>query len=143
MRHFKSIDWFLYILILLLMVISIVVIFSITYHTPKQNLAISQAIYAIIGLGLLITFTLLDYRTLASASTVLYIIGVMLLILVLFLGRAKLGSTRWIDLGFFNFQPSEIFKIILILSLSKFLVRIEDFKIQHFMFSIVVIILGY
>jgi rod shape determining protein RodA len=141
MRNFKSIDWFLYILIFLLMVIGIVVIFSITYHTPKQNLAVSQAIYAVIGLGLLVTFTLLDYRTLASASTVLYIVGVLLLILVLLLGRAKLGSTRWIDLGFFNFQPSEIFKIILILALSNFLVRIEDFKIQHFVFYFFLIVL--
>ena len=83
MRHLKSIDLFLYILIILLMVIGIVVIFSITYHTPKQGLAVSQAIYAIIGLGLLVAFTLLDYRTLASTSTVMYIIGILLLILVL------------------------------------------------------------
>jgi rod shape determining protein RodA len=53
--------------------------------------------------------------------------------LVLVLGRTKLGSTRWIDFGFFNFQPSEIFKIILVLSLSHFLVRKEEISTIDFL----------
>lgn len=133
MRNFKSIDWILFSLIILLLIFGLVVIFSITYHTPKQNLGISQLIYAVLGIGLLVLFALIDYRTLSSASVILYFIGIALLILVLVLGRAKLGSTRWIDFGFFNFQPSEIFKVILILALSNFLVRKEEISVVDFL----------
>lgn len=133
MRHLKSIDWILYALIILLLIFGIVIIFSITYHTPKQNLAISQLIYIVLGLGLLVLFTSIDYRTLSSASTILYIIGLALLILVLILGRTKLGSTRWINFGFFNFQPSEIFKVILILTLSNFLAKKEEINRADFL----------
>jgi rod shape determining protein RodA len=76
---------------------------------------------------------MIDYRTLSSASVVLYFIGIALLILVLVLGKTKLGSTRWIDFGFFNFQPSEIFKVILILALSNFLVRKEEISVADFL----------
>ena len=133
MRRLKSIDWILYSFIILLLIFGLVVIFSITYHTPKQNLASSQLIYAALGLGLLVLFTAIDYRTLSSASIILYIIGIALLILVLILGRSKLGSTRWIDFGFFNFQPSEIFKVILILTLSNFLAKKEDIIVSDFL----------
>jgi rod shape determining protein RodA len=134
MRNLKSIDWILYSLIILLLIFGLVVIFSITYHTSKQSLGISQLIYAVLGIGLLVLFTLIDYRTLSSASVILYFIGIALLILVLILGRTKLGSTRWIDFGFFNFQPSEIFKVILILALSNFLVRKEEILVVDFLF---------
>lgn len=145
MRNLKSIDWVLYIIVLLLLIFGILVIFSITYHTPKQELAISQLIYGILGIFLLVIFTMIDYRTLSSASIILYFAGISLLILVLILGKTKLGSTRWIDFGFFNFQPSEIFKVILILTLSNFLSKKEniliiDFIIYLFMIALPVVL---
>ncbi len=76
-----------------------------------------------------------------SRSIALYIIGVALLILVLILGKTKLGSTRWIDFGFFNFQPSEIFKVILVLTLSNFLAKKEDVTIYNFITYLAMIIL--
>lgn len=133
MKNLKSFDWILFSLIILLLIFGLVVIFSITYHTPKQNLGTSQLIYAVLGIGLLVLFTMIDYRTLSSASVILYFIGIALLILVLVLGRTKLGSTRWIDFGFFNFQPSEIFKVILVLALSNFLVRKEEISVADFL----------
>ena len=141
MRNLKSIDWILYFIVLLLLIFGLVIIFSITYHTSSQNLVVSQAIYAILGLGLLVLFTLIDYRTLGSASNILYFIGLALLVLVLVLGRAKMGSTRWIDFGFFNFQPSEIFKIILILTLSNYLANKEEITFSNFMFYLVMVAL--
>lgn len=141
MRRLKSIDWVLCSLIILLLIFGLVVIFSITYQTPKQNLGISQLIYAILGLALLVLFTAIDYRTLSSASVVLYLIGIGLLILVLVLGKTILGSTRWIDLGFFNFQPSEIFKVILILALANFLVKKEDILVSDFLIYLALVAL--
>lgn len=141
MRNLRSFDWILFFLIILLLIFGLVIIFSITYHTSKQNLAISQLIYVFLGLGLFFIFTFLDYRTLSSASVILYFIGIALLILVLVLGRTKFGSTRWIDFGFFNFQPSEIFKIILILTLSNFLAKKESITLSDFIIYLIMIAL--
>jgi rod shape determining protein RodA len=45
------------------------------------------------------------------ASPVLYIVGVVLLAGVLIMGKIALGAQRWLDLGFFRFQPSELTKL--------------------------------
>jgi rod shape determining protein RodA len=44
-------------------------------------------------------------------STILYGIGVTLLVAVLIMGQIGKGAQRWLDLGFFRFQPSEMLKI--------------------------------
>jgi len=44
-------------------------------------------------------------------SAVLFSIGVVLLIAVLIMGQTSMGAQRWLDLGFFRFQPSEMIKI--------------------------------
>lgn len=132
MRGLKFFDWLLYLLVFVLVAIGVVIIFSITYYSGQEHLAISQLVFAIIGFVLMIIFTLLDYRTLSGAATVLYIVGIVLLVVVLILGQTELGSTRWIDLGFFRFQPSEIFKLILVLALSVFLSQKEKIEIPDF-----------
>jgi rod shape determining protein RodA len=50
----------------------------------------------------------------------IHFISIALLIIVLFFGKLKFGSQRWIDLGPFSLQPSELAKITFILVLSKF-----------------------
>lgn len=141
MKNLRSIDWVFYVLVLLLLIFGLIIIFSITYHTSKQNLGYSQLIYAFFGLALLVVFTLIDYRTLSSASLILYAIGIILLIFVLILGKSHLGSSRWINFGFFNFQPSEIFKVILILTLSNFLSKKEDLSYFDFLFYLFLVAL--
>ena len=48
--------------------------------------------------------------------------GILLLVLVPGIGASANGATRWIDLGFFQLQPSEFTKILLLLFFAKFLV---------------------
>ena len=55
-----------------------------------------------------------------------YWVFIFLLLLVFIIGDEVRGSKRWIDLYFLNFQPSEFFKIIFIIFLSKFLSLYED-----------------
>ncbi len=55
-----------------------------------------------------------------------YWIFIFLLLLVFLIGDEVRGSKRWIDLYFLNFQPSEFFKIIFIIFLSKFLSLYEE-----------------
>lgn len=82
-----------------------------------------QIRYAIIGLVLVFVLAAVDYRLLGSLHLWLYIIMVALLILVQFLGVVgDAGSQRWINLGI-RIQPSEIGKIIIIITLGHHLTR--------------------
>ena len=99
---------------------SVLNVYSATIH-EYQNLYVKQAIFGVIGLILMFLISLIDYRKLLNISPYLYGIGVVLLIAVMLFGKTILGAKRWIYLGFFMLQPSELMKFIMILLTSHIL----------------------
>ncbi len=76
-----------------------------------------QILYAFIGLGVLLVLTVIDYRLLSGLHTWLYLLMVGLLLMVPFFGVVgDAGARRWLNLGIL-IQPSEIGKIIVIVTL--------------------------
>lgn len=100
---------------LLLICIGILVIYS-----SSKELAIQQSIFALIGLFIFLFISQIDVRAFKNIIFPLYLIIILMLLLVLFLGIETRGSVRWIPLGIFNIQPSEFGKPILILFLARF-----------------------
>lgn len=132
-------DWTLFLLPILLTVFGIVIIFSITLNTGS-HIAFDQIAYLVLGLAAAIGLSFYDYRTLKGLYLILYIIGVLLLILVLFIGSTTFGATRWINLYIFQLQPSEIFKFIAIIFIAKFLsdwATLEWRKILMLVFAVI------
>ncbi len=72
----------------------------------------------------------IPYHKLRDASYFLYGFIVVLLLLVLVLGKISLGAQRWLRLGWLNFQPSELAKLIIIIMLARYYSRksIYDFS---------------
>jgi rod shape determining protein RodA len=81
-----------------------------------------QAIYAGVGLVLMYGVSRLDYSRLRELRYPIYGVMLGLIALVLVIATATRGAHSWIALPFFNFQPSELGKVLLIVSLSAFLV---------------------
>jgi rod shape determining protein RodA len=81
---------------------------------------IRQVIYAVIGIGLMFTLARVDYSRFRELRVGLYTAMIGSILLVLALGEATRGSRRWIELPFFTFQPSELGKLLLILTLAAF-----------------------
>jgi rod shape determining protein RodA len=81
-----------------------------------------QAIYAGIGLVIMYGASRLDYSRLRELRYVLYGLMIGLVVLVLGIAQATRGAKAWIPLPGFNFQPSELGKVLLVLALSGFLV---------------------
>ena len=81
-----------------------------------------QAAYAVIGLVLMYAVSRLDYSRLRELRYPIYglLLGIILLVLVV--GGVTRGTRAWIELPFFNFQPSELGKVLLIVALAGFLV---------------------
>ncbi len=85
-----------------------------------------QVVWYAFGTGAAVGLCLLDYRVFTRWSIVIYWASILLLIIVLIPGIGSThgwGARRWIDLGFFNLQPSELAKLSVIIALANFLSR--------------------
>jgi rod shape determining protein RodA len=81
-----------------------------------------QVIYAAVGTVVLLTLSVFDYLHLKSLAPILYGASVVGLLIVLTpLGTVAKGASRWIDLGFFQAQPSEMAKLAVIIAVGAFL----------------------
>lgn len=85
------------------------------------DIYVSQVYWIVVGGLLAILAAAVDYRHLERLAYVLYLVGIVSLLTVLVLGADIRGSSRWIQLGGFTFQPSEFMKIFLILVIAKHL----------------------
>jgi len=79
-----------------------------------------QSLYAVAGIVLMIGLSRIDYTRLRDLRLTTYVAMVGSIALVLLVGTAVRGSNRWIDLPFFQFQPSELAKVLLCVSLAAF-----------------------
>jgi rod shape determining protein RodA len=97
-----------------------------------------QILYVVVGFGLLFLFARLDYSILKSYSRFIYILMLGLLLVVEIFGATRLGATRWINLGFFQFQPSEFAKLALTIVLAKFFSTNYDHtdKLKYLVYSV-------
>lgn len=123
-RVWKNLDWILIVVTLLLVATGIMVLYSTTLKAAEVAApvdAANQIIFAVLGSLLLLGAAAVDYRLWAKYTTWLYFATLGLLGLVMVAGKTALGATRWINLGFFQFQPSELAKLVMIIVLAKFL----------------------
>lgn len=124
-RHF---DWWLLLAIVLLSVLGVAMIYSATLGTPDlAGLPSKQATYAVIGLVVFFVMAALNYRELSNAGRLLYIAIIVLLGLALALGSSRVGDVqRWVQLPFFDVQPAEPVKVLLILVMARYLANYEE-----------------
>lgn len=121
---FSGTDWLLVSGLVLIMFLGLINLYSASM-VAKSPFYIKQAIWYATGMILMITIYFMDYRSLAHYTNEAYWACVFSLLLVLLLGKIAGGSRRWLDLGLFNFQPSEFAKIIMVFVLAKYFQEVE------------------
>lgn len=128
-----NLDTLLLLSSIMLVVIGLIVLYSLGIKAKAVSNQLDttrQIIYALIGVLLLLIASRNDYRILKNYTGALYVIMVVILLLVEFFGATRLGATRWIALGPFQFQPSEVAKLILVIVLAKFYAQNFDYSNQ-------------
>lgn len=135
----SRVEWLQLAGLLGLMIVGVVFIYSATLAheanaTPWYKEAFfRQIVWYVIGTGAAIALCLIDYRSLSRWALVAYWATIVALLLVLVPGIGTThgwGAQRWIDLGPFQFQPSEFAKIGFIFALANFLSRpVEELRI--------------
>ena len=118
-RLYFHIDWALIVALIALCGVGLAMIYSTT--GGPSGVYWTQIYAVILGLIVMAAALVVDYRTLAEKSHLLYLALVGALVFVMFFGAVRGGSRRWIDLGVFNLQPSEFAKVTLALVLAKLL----------------------
>jgi rod shape determining protein RodA len=119
----RSLDWLLILSVAGLVAFGLWGIAGITRHDVPGNpdyYVTRQAIFAAVGLVALVVATVID-PALYRDRWKLILGGTSATIALVFLEGTIRGSKRWIDLGFFRFQPSEFGKVLFVLAIAGFL----------------------
>ncbi len=108
----------------------------------SESLIEKQIIRFVLALMVMFVMAQIPPRVLKSWAVLLYVTGIVLLIAVMFFGVSGKGAQRWLDLGLFRFQPSEILKIALPMMLAWYLSE-RDLppKIQYLLLAFLFIII--
>lgn len=125
----KKIDFTMLITIIILLCIGLVMVASASSYYALSTFGDSnyfltrQLILGIAGVVAMLVISKIDYRIYKKWSYLFYFVALILLIAVLIpgIGQERNGATRWLGFGAFQFQPSEIMKIALVLAMSTYI----------------------
>ena len=106
--------------ILILSILSLLNIYGSSFiSTLYKGLVYKQALWIFISIIISIIIYKLDIRIFINNALLFYIIGIILLIIVLFLGSNVNGASSWFRIGPISFQPSELFKFFFLIFIAK------------------------
>ena len=96
---------------------------SLSTTGNSYTYVINQATFAVIGIFLMFVISKIDYRYYKRLYKIAYVASIIALISVVIpgLGVEVNGATRWVSLGFVQFQPSELAKVGLIVFFAGYL----------------------
>jgi len=121
-RIFQYFDWTLLVLVLGICAIGIINIYSAVFSVDERQipLYLKQIQWVLLGSFFMMIVFLIDYRVINAGAYLIYAVSITLLVVVFFYGYTTHGSQRWISLGGFSFQPSELMKLTIILALARY-----------------------
>ncbi|TGG88463.1 FtsW/RodA/SpoVE family cell cycle protein [Geotoga petraea] len=136
-ERFVRFEYILTILFVLLMVIGYFAVKSSTLNSYLEGTEQRQLFFYIIGSISFFIILFLPERTIKTLIPTLFFVLFFLLIAVLIIGDETKGARRWLNIGTFGIQPSEFFKLSLILYLSK--VLSDNSKTNYYLVSLITI----
>lgn len=96
---------------LLLLIIAFGMLILYSASNASSGMIMRQTFRLVLALGIMVIFAFIPPHKYKRWTPELYISGLLLLIAVMLIGKIGKGAQRWLDLGFFRFQPSEIMKL--------------------------------
>ncbi len=158
-KIWKKFDFILFLTAILIFAIGLLFLYSATYQQTHggsvnsaygsvnsaygsrilpQSFLLRQLIWFALALLVGILLVKIDYKVWLELAYPLYAINFVFLLLVLLLGDTRLGAQRWISFGNITFQPSEFSKLIIILTLARYLGQKETVLGRHLAISFLI-----
>ncbi len=135
----KEFDFGLVFLVLVIFILGLFFLYSASYQKSlsiSKNFTLMQLLW--MGLSIVFFFVILivGYQHLLDWAYIFYIFGIIFLAAVLIFAPMRYGARRWFDIGPLTIQPSELAKLIVIITLARYLGQ-RNFKINN-IFSLAV-----
>ena len=123
-KMLKNVEWWILVCAIILSIIGCVALFSATQESNYGEFK-KQIIWLVVSIIIMIIVMFIDYEVLVKISPILYGIGIILLIGVLFTEPIN-GARSWIGFKDFSFQPGEFAKIFVVIFLAYALSKIQE-----------------
>ncbi|WP_448376193.1 FtsW/RodA/SpoVE family cell cycle protein [Fervidobacterium sp.] len=117
-NEYSFLDLLVIFVVILLMVIGLFTLRSVVIGTSQESRFSKQIFWDIVSIIVMFYIIFEKESRIKVYGRYLYALSVILLVLVLFVGKSVYGARRWIDIGAFDLQPSELFKFSIILMMS-------------------------
>lgn len=111
-------DFIIALVVVILMILGLVTLRSVVLDTKEAPRFQKQVIWDLLALSIMVYVIVEKEIRIKTLGRIAYVLSVILLVLVLLVGKTVYGARRWIDVGPFDLQPSELFKLSLVLMLS-------------------------
>ena len=122
----SSVDWVLVTLAAGIIALALINLNSAEGGDWQGALVRDQIRFVAIGTVLMIGAAAVDYRVYYRVAYPVYAIGFGFVLLVTIVGTTTNNATRWLDLAFVRFQPSELMKLVLVIGLARYLHRLSQ-----------------
>jgi rod shape determining protein RodA len=146
---FKNLDWTLVGLYLLLVFMGWLSVYASVYNEEHKDITDfsqkygKQLVWILSSLFIAMLILVVEGNFFAAFSYPIYIISMVMLVLVLFIGKEVSGSKSWIGVGEFGIQPAEFAKFATLMALAKFLgninIKMDDVKTKIICAAIIVL----
>ena len=124
----KNLDLAFIVAVVLVLIMGILILSSATLnvHADKWFFVKKQILWIYVGIFALFIFLLFDYGILARYTHYIYAVNIILLLAVLVVGSTAKGAQSWLNLGPLGGQPSELAKVMVIITLAAFLTKRKE-----------------
>lgn len=141
-------DWAFLAFVLAICAMGVINIYSTGFSSAEGNvpLYLKQVQWIALGLIFMMIVFFIDYRVIIQYAYVIYGITIILLIIVFFIGYTSHGSQRWLGSGFFAFQPSELMKVVIIITLARYFDNHksgEPYKLKELLIPLLIVMVPF
>ncbi len=120
----KNMDWGILVCVIVLLAVGLVALFSATQGSDYEEFK-KQIMWLAISIPIMLILIFIDYNTISKISPILYVIMLISLVAVLFTKSVN-GATSWFNIGSISIQPAEFAKVIVIITLSTYISKIQE-----------------
>jgi rod shape determining protein RodA len=126
MDRFARLDWVSVFLAVAATLVGVIALYG--GGVTGEDLAQKKLLWLILGVIVMLVFANINYQLLGSYAPIIYAVGVfaLLLVLVPFIGKEVKGARSWFSFMGLSFQPAELMKLVIVITLSKYLVLRES-----------------
>jgi len=124
-------SWAMFVPMCLVLIVSEFILYSAGGGAWKP-FALSQLFKILFGFGVFAIAAFTNIKLWIKSAYIIYAIALILIILVTFVGHTGMGAQRWLNIGFIHIQPSEMFKIALVIALARYFAWMNSVDLSKF-----------